>query len=82
MAKNDGGPAFPRLDALIDNSGSRTIRYDARYEARGMSLRDYFAGQALVALRGHPAAMGARGIPWLVEHCYAVADAMLKARET
>lgn len=36
--KNDGGPAFPR---------AATILYEGH---KGMSLRDYFAGQALVGL--------------------------------
>jgi hypothetical protein len=44
-----GGPAFPSLRALVNNSGSRTERFDAT-NSGGMTLRDYFAGQALVAL--------------------------------
>jgi hypothetical protein len=43
------------------------------------SLRDQFAMHALTALGGHKA-VTARGIPWLVEHAYMVADAMLKQR--
>jgi hypothetical protein len=46
----------------------------------GMELRDYFAAQALGALGGHKA-VGARGIPWLVDHAYMIADAMLAARD-
>jgi len=34
----DGGPAFPRTDGV------------GAYEQDGMSLRDYFAGQALAGL--------------------------------
>lgn len=47
---------------------------------QGMSLRDYFAAQALVALGDHKA-VEARGIPWLAEHAYMVADALMEARK-
>jgi hypothetical protein len=40
MAKEDGGPAYP-IDAYGES------RLDPSW---GMSLRDYFAGQALIAL--------------------------------
>jgi hypothetical protein len=61
---NDGGPAFPRPMVAA---------------APGMTLRDWFASQALaglLAFQGHhmDAALGA-------EDCYNYADAMLKARE-
>lgn len=49
---------------------------DDSYFYSGMTMREYFAGQALVALSGHKAIVQ-RGIPWLVEHAYMVADAML-----
>jgi hypothetical protein len=68
MSANDGGPAFPR---------GATNGYGSTQE--GMSLRDHFAGQALIALGAHKA-VTARGIPWLVEHAYMVADAMLTER--
>jgi hypothetical protein len=67
--KNDGGPAFPQLEP---NS--------AYFNATGMTLRDWFAGQAL-----------AGGLDrWLeVQACdkeisgwaYEIADAMLEARK-
>ena len=63
---NTGGPAFP------------TINYAAVY-SEGMTLRDYFAAQALLS----------RGFitrPYdttdeTAKDCYRMADAMLKARE-
>lgn len=69
MSKDDGGPAFPQT------------KESYAIEAKGMSLRDWFAGQALA---------------WLVDkdtpHCdclelvgeqaYEIADAMLKARQS
>ena len=69
MAKhNDGGEAFPyeRRNHPLDYS-------------RGMSLRDWFAGQALIGLcvddvRNWPVDLTAR-------YVYELADAMLKERE-
>jgi hypothetical protein len=49
-------------------------------EQRGMSLRDYFAGQALASINlgiGVTDDFYSR----TAKHCYALADAMLKARE-
>lgn len=41
----------------------------------GMSLRDYFAGQALAACRNHS------NEKWLAERAYKIADAMLAERQ-
>ena len=76
---NDGGPAFPR-------AGSDCVKAQ-----EGMSLRDWFAGQAL-------AGMGASDLEhsciWqrfsdevpapdgISELCYMMADAMLKEKDT
>ena len=66
---NDGGPAFP----------------SDRFGELGMSLRDWFAGQALAGLcisrpeRGH---IWQRFSDDASELCYMIADAMLKARES
>jgi hypothetical protein len=43
----------------------------------GMTLRDWFAGQALAARAGNQDAPHA-----LAAHVYTIADAMLKARNT
>ena len=66
-----GGPAFPNGD--VNLSG----------EQRCLSIRDYFAGQALSGLTGSlefvtPGSMKMRAN---AEWCYAWADAMLKARK-
>lgn len=75
---NDGGQAFPVL--ALSPSG------DEHY-VEGMSLRDWFAGQAvgaaLNAAMTHK--MDQRAWPVTItevaEKAYRVADAMLKARE-
>lgn len=65
---SDGGPAFAR-------SGDRAIPGAKPQE--GMSLRDWFAGQALLAKHGTWANSDA---PVLAKWAYAMADAMLAAR--
>lgn len=45
----------------------------------GMTLRDWFAGQAL-ASRGHLLETGVRYASDLADECYYIADAMLAAR--
>jgi hypothetical protein len=62
MTINDGGPAFPRH------------AYDGH---DGMTLRDWFAGQALAGMLANPDSWtGDRGVM-----AYRYADAMLRARE-
>ena len=43
MKTNDGGPAFPSPDTVHPNG-------QVQYGTFGMTLRDWFAGQALVAV--------------------------------
>ena len=59
---DDGGPAFPSVDYTGGIIG-------------GMTLRDWFAGQALTNIVHN----GATKIE-IAEACYDMADAMLKAR--
>lgn len=81
---NDGGAAFPN-----------SVQPDFQYAEAGMSLRDWFAGQALVGLissseahfRGNSSDEAAIA-EWRAEvdrrwagYCYEMADAMLSARE-
>jgi hypothetical protein len=62
--KENGGPAFPH------DAGSK------EFERTGMSLRDYFAGQALLQLNSDK---GCDAL-WVAASAYAVADAMLAQR--
>ena len=75
---NDGGPAFP-------------VAVDKLLVSEGMSLRDWFAGQALA---GIGASDLERSCIWqrfsdevpspdgISELCYMMADAMLKEKDT
>ncbi len=68
--KNTGGPAFPFQAKSVDGS-----HWSPEY---GMTLRDYFAGQALIGLTCieggfHPNIIS--------EKAYEMADVMLKKRE-
>ena len=69
---NDGGPAFPACNEANMN------------ETMGMTLRDWFAGQALAGFTsGFTGAVG--DTEWFRQvgapAAYAVADAMIAARE-
>lgn len=73
MNKSNGGPAFPR-DTKWNADG--TTCQDG---SRGMSLRDWFAGQALAGSLGNPesAIISER---LMAKVCYDYADAMLADR--
>ena len=72
---NDGGQAFP-IAAAYDADG-RLIEHGVA----GMTLHDWFAGQALAGLMANSNA----NIEWMGKHAvasaYSAADAMLIARE-
>ena len=63
---NDGGPAYP--SGKSEKAGFENSH--PLYE--GMTLRDYFAGQALISMVGHSIN--------IAKEAYQVADAMLEAR--
>ena len=65
----DGGAAFPI-------KGVNVLGFEV-VEEKGMTLRDWFAGQALTMLRVGDA-NNARG---MAERAYEIADAMLAARK-
>ncbi len=72
---NDGGPAFPvgREEAIspVTDMGGNDV-------SSGMTLRDYFAGQALAGCCTH--AGGWDDYETVVKAAYDLADAMLAAR--
>jgi len=67
---NDGGPAFPCQP--LDAQGN-----PCNAAQDGMSLRDWFAGQALASLRCGDWTECKNG----ARYCYDYADAMLAARK-
>jgi hypothetical protein len=75
---DDGGPAYPV---------SIGTQHDQYMAANGMSIRDWFAGQALAGLAQTYSAASFRD-KWelhytdVATHAYDFADAMLAARET
>lgn len=71
MKKNDGGTAFPWDEKNHDGSYYHTNP--------GMSLRDWFAGQALSGLLACPATGG--DTDYFAKASYDYADAMLRGRE-
>lgn len=78
----DGGPAFPR-PASEDTSGGTLCDGNSIMDAqRGMSLRDYFAGQALVGIMSDPGMRPCNESEFghMAMRLYQVADAMLVER--
>lgn len=63
-----GGPAFPTL--LIEP------KYGSGY--KGMTLRDYFAGQAMNGIMAESSPSNASD--WVGRISYAIADSMITAR--
>ena len=84
MSTQNGGPAFPTFQ------GERVYRSDAdrvgtyqQLPLGGMSLRDYFAGQALAGMCANGYAAERFGLDFdsAADAAYRHANAMLKARE-
>jgi hypothetical protein len=75
LSEKDGGPAFPQSIAEI-NSGA-AVSHDF-VDGVGMTLRDYFAGQALTS--EWVDSSNSRDVEKLAATCYRIADAMLKER--
>lgn len=69
MSKDTGGAAFPR---------SESLQY-SQHITGGMTLRDYFAAKAIQGMLAENGG-GARSNDDLAVIAYALADAMLKAR--
>lgn len=76
---NDGGPAFPAPSVYGDENHGHTMLERGEY---GMSLRDYFAGQALAGylamFSGPESSLPSADV--CAEMMYRLADAMVAAR--
>ena len=71
---NDGGPAFPASYYTDDGEWAKRD---------GMTLRDYFAGQAvsqIIATCANDTTHGMSKADYFAGRAYEIADAMLKAR--
>lgn len=74
--KDNGGPAFPHLRRYV---GPDT--YESLSEG-GMTLRDWFAGQALVTVtRTWPPVSHDNYAAIVARQAYAIADEMMEARK-
>jgi hypothetical protein len=73
---NNGGPAFPMAGSTREWDG---VKKQWKPQ-EGMTLRDWFAGQALAGLVFHNH-YGARSDDEIANGAYAYADAMIAARE-
>ena len=71
MSNNTGGPAFPGVD-YVSQHGKKN--------PEGMTLRDYFAAKAMQSMNLRPDYEDASAL-LIAMDAYALADAMLKARE-
>ena len=69
----NGGPAYPAPAQVAGNGWGQDGNRPAAPSTQGMSLRDWFAGQAMAAIEIRHASEAA-------EFAYVVADAMLAAR--
>jgi hypothetical protein len=82
---NDGGPAFPSHEPWEKWDEVRAQYRTVTDPHGGMSLRDYFAAQALAMMTPQIALLGPPldGTPsdeWLARCAYQIADAMLAER--
>lgn len=73
--KPNGGPAFPIPHTIADANDPAFKRGNG-----GMSLRDYFAGQALTGLLADQKRDGS--LTAYADDAYAFADAMIAARNS
>lgn len=85
----DGGPAFPQLDVTAcERDGHGDLIDPFTSAAGGMSLRDWFAGQALAGMLAMPEHENGNfhnncGEAFIgpARYAYRMADAMLAARK-
>ena len=72
---NNGGPAFPHSSQPLDAQGNPICENHSEW---GMSLRDWFAGQALngwlASFESEDGSPKAKGV---AELCFSIADAMI-----
>lgn len=76
-ARDNGGPAFPQLDAYVDANGQKPVYVSEG----GMSLRDWFAGMAMQGIISSPGDLDRYYEEDVVAtNAYKMADAMIAER--
>lgn len=81
MSTSDGGPAFPCEQRHTEHRDGRWM--DRWIPEGGMSLRDYFAGQAMNGMLASDSSVDRTAVvksTW-AQVAYEFADAMLKVRQ-
>lgn len=79
---NDGGPAFPMDEHGGSAVGPDGVTYYQHSAHPGMSLRAYFAGQAMQGmLAGRKCELGDVNLADMTESAMKVADALIAALE-
>ena len=82
MNAKDGGPAFPHLGLYPGADGNL---HPTPTQHAGMTLRDWFAGQAVLTVMAWAHGAGESDFEKVVNvatrGAYAIADAMLEARK-
>ncbi len=78
-AEKNGGPAFPHPDCTFVNPYDPGMREVMVQEHRGMSLRDWFAGQVMVGL-SRSGVEANYDEAHIAATCWRLADAMLAER--
>jgi hypothetical protein len=76
----DGGPAFPfvpTIEAVFTSTGTE----HRPIGTPGMTLRDWFAGQAIAGVCASDIDLESADWNGCAAYAYEIADAMLKARE-
>jgi hypothetical protein len=77
MSKDTGGAAFPQPMTMDMEGNFHTPREKSELD-QGITIRDYFAGQALVSRQYHPSENLNKELA--AKWCYEIADAMLAER--
>ena len=79
MTTPNGGPAFPsiRIERGMDIAGNGC---NVRVYLPGMTLRDYFAGEAMAGMCSDPGLYREEGFEQVADWAYSQADAMIARR--
>ena len=73
--KPDGGPAYPQMRVW----NAAIAEYEDTQQYPGMTLRDYFAAQALTSFSARWGGMEGPALDGIAKRSYEMADAMIKA---